>query len=159
MNPRHKPKPYLEKHRIKKGEVRNPYGQAGKNKDAAVRTLKRFGKKELTLILDLVLTSNIVELNRISKDQSRSAFTQGVARALANACRSGNWFVLEAIVTKMVGNQPIRIDHTTDGKPLPDGHTNKVMLYLPKNGRTKEEVAASKTGGNAAADDGYDLGF
>ncbi len=145
-NPR--PTPALQNLKpAKKGEVKSPNGKNGN--DVALNGMKRFGRKEFVKILDLVLTSNIKELQATASDDTRSALTRGIARALFHAVNKGDWEILEKIAERIVGKNPLRIDHTSAGKGISDPDAaRKVILYLPKNGRTKEEN-----------EDGFDLGF
>lgn len=121
---------------IQKGEVRNPYGRLGK--DPVLAALRSFGKKEFTRILDLVLTSTITDLKTVIKDPETSALTAGVAMALLKATRTGDWRTLEGIVERIVGKVPVKMDHTSGGDKI--GASERVVLYLPANGRTKEET-------------------
>lgn len=100
--------------------------------------LNRFGRKELHRIIELCLTQNLDELERLFNHPKTPALTAGIAQALRLACHAGDWKTLESIVEQIVGKAPIKLDHTSQGKTI-NTTGNNVLLYLPSNGRTKEE--------------------
>jgi len=117
---------------IQKGEVKNPEG--GRSHDPIKSAIKRLTKAEFEDIISLALDANLEELKKIIKDPSSTALRVGVASSLIKAVGRGDFGTLTAIVERIIGSMAMKVDHTTDGKPI-----KQVMLYLPKNGRTKEE--------------------
>lgn len=125
---------------IRKGEVRNPHG--ARAHDPVKKALKRLANDEFLDIVNAALTGGVRDLLKIAKDPSSPAIKVGVATALAKAIKNGDWKTLEGIVERLIGKVPVRVDHTTDGEKLPSGQ--QVILYLPKNGKTKEENEGKK---------------
>jgi hypothetical protein len=103
----------------------------------------------------MILTKNLAGLRDLMRDSDTSAFTAGCARAMFRACKEGDWKTLEGIAERMVGKVTVSVDHTSKGDKLPVSN-ERVVLYLPANGRTKEENEAKAS---TLGDDGFDLGF
>lgn len=150
-----------------------PGMQPPRNPAKAAR--RRFGRKQFKRILDLVLLNDIDALAEIAYGEGDdvSAFTRGMAKAMYDACVQGDWKVLEGIVDRVVGKATINMDHTSKGDKLPaPAATERVVLYMPKNGRTAAEMEAKhvvdaptatekpkKKKKDTRGDDGFDFGF
>ena len=133
-----KGKPPIE-HRIKPGQVLNPEG--GRAHDPEKRALKKLTQEVFKDIVELALTSNITALQAIAKNPETPSVKVGVTTALVKAIQRGDWKTLEGIVARLIGNVKIEVDHTTAGRPI-ESNTQAVHVYLPANGRTKEENGA-----------------
>lgn len=128
-----------EANKIKPGEVRNPLG--ARAHDPAKKALKKLTTELFQDIIQMALDSDRVALRAVINDQSTPALKVGVAKALYNAIKRGDWGTLRSIIEQITGKQVIKVDHTTNGAALPaaTAQTTAVHLYLPHNGRTKEE--------------------
>lgn len=117
----------------KPGQSGNPKGR--KKLDPELKRLRQLTQDQFKELIQLALDSNVKELKKIAEHPSTSALKVGICTALHKAIAKGDWKTLKAIVEKIVGPDTIKIDHTTDGKPI----GAQVHLYVPANGSTKEE--------------------
>lgn len=120
---------------FKKGQSGNPLG--AKLHDPELKRIRKISNEMFQELVDLALSEDLSGLQKIIKDPKASALKVGVATSLVKAIQKGDWGTLERIVERLVGKVVVRVDHTTDGKEISTGAN--VHLYLPKNGRTKEE--------------------
>ena len=118
----------------KPGQSGNPEG--GRKHNPEKKRIKKVTNELLQDLVDLALSGNVSELKRIIADPTSPALKVGIATALFTAIKKGDWKTLESIVERIVGKVPVKVDHTSDGEKL---NSPQVVLYLPKNGSTKEE--------------------
>lgn len=110
---------------IKPGQVLNPFGSQDKGK----RKLHNVSNAVVRDVIDAALSGNLEALKAISEDPDAPALKVGVARALFNAIKSGDWGTLERIVEKITGKTPIIVEQTIDDK------RPRVVINIPSNGR------------------------
>jgi hypothetical protein len=92
---------------IEKGEVRNPLG--GRAHDPHLKVLRSFTNEYMKEILELAVMNNIEGLKAIITNQDSPAIQVGIARALVEAIRHGDWTTLEKIVERLIGKVPDRL--------------------------------------------------
>ena len=98
---------------IKKGQVLNPNG--ARAHDPVKRAMRRFTNEYMKEIIELAVLGNLDGLQKIVKDKDAPAIQVGVARALFNAIKNGDWSTLNSIVERLIGKVPDRIDLSSDG--------------------------------------------
>lgn len=121
---------------IKKGEVKNPIG--GNAHDPLKKAMRKMSSEVFKDIVDMAVNSDIEGLKRIANTPGQKAITVGIAIALMKAIKTGDFSTMERILQYIIGKPIERVDHTTGGKPI-DGSKPIIKLYLPQNGKTKEE--------------------
>jgi len=100
-----------------KGQIANPLGAGAHDKVKAA--LKRITNEEFKDVIDATLKGNVDQLKEIAEDPESSALKVGVARAIFNAVKKGDWPVLESIISRIVGKVPDKIEHSgIDGSPI-----------------------------------------
>lgn len=90
---------------IPKGTVMNPKGRP----PLIARELKKLTLEELREIIELAVRSNTNKLRVLIKDPTTPALQMGVATSLLRAIQKGDWNTLEAIVSRIVGKIPDRV--------------------------------------------------
>jgi len=131
----YRPMPPVE-HQFKKGNNANPLGAGAHNQE--LKALKKITNETVQGIIDIALNGTLAELVAVAEDKRSTALQVGIATSLANAIKKGDFNTLGAIITRLTGEAPKRIDVTTDGKSL-NAPVTKVLLSIPANGRTREE--------------------
>ena len=123
---------------FKKGNNANPIGSNAHNQE--LKALKKITHETVKEIIDVALNGTLADLKAIAEDPTSSALQVGLATSLANAIKKGDFGVLSAIITKLTGEMPKKVDITTNGKDINSQNVTKVLLQLPANGRTREET-------------------
>jgi hypothetical protein len=118
----------------KKGEVRNPHGARAHNGLKA--TLKKLSRDELKNLVEMVLTQPVSKLQELAQDKTASAIKVGLASAMIRMINKGDYLTLESMLQRVVGKVKDEIDMNHTGIPEAPA---QVHVYLPANGRTKEE--------------------
>ena len=127
---------------FKKGHVANPLGAGAHNKE--LKALKKITHETVREIIEIALNGTLKDLVDVAQDPKSSALQVGIATSLANAVKKGDFNTVGAIVTRLTGEAPKKIDLTTNGKDINQPTVTKVLLQLPANGRTKEETEKKK---------------
>ena len=109
-----------------KGQIANPLGGAAH--DPLKRELKRITNVMFCDVIDALLRGNLEALSLIANDTSAPALKVGVARAIFNAAKTGDWSTLEKIIERIVGKLPDKVEVT--GTAM-----QQVIVNLPSNGR------------------------
>lgn len=117
---------------IKKGEVRNPNGAKAHFKTK----IKGLTKAEYTRIMTAVMESDIDALQAIANDRTASTIVVAVAACAVKAISKGDYGTIELMLQRAIGKVKDELDLTSNGETLPAA---QVHIYLPANGRTKEE--------------------
>lgn len=115
--------------------IPSPNPEGGRAHDPLKRELKKFSNEYLREIIELVMTNDIAEVQRLAEDRTIPAIKMGLARSVFNAIRSGDWVMLERIFERITGKVAISIDHTTAGESMKP----RVVVTLPDNGRTPKK--------------------
>lgn len=124
---------------IKPGEVRNPNGA----RNSPRVQLARLTHKELLELGQLVLSGSVTDLQEVAKDKNASAAKVMVAALVARVIQKGDTTAFNALLDRFMGPVKQKMELTGEnGAPL--NPPAKVHLYLPKNGRTKEENEGGK---------------
>lgn len=125
-----------EPYKFKKGKSGNPEG--GRAHNPAIRALKNLTIETYREIIELVLTGNLAQLEKLIKDESSSALQVGVATAFAQAIKAGDYEVIERIAERIVGKIPEVIHVKSDNV-----NKNIDTLAAVKEGLSKERIAAT----------------
>lgn len=120
---------------VSKGEVRNPKG--AKAHKGLKQSLKRLTTEELKNLIELVITQPVSELQKIAQDPTNSALKVGIASAMVKMINKGDFVTLESMLQRVVGKVKDEVDLNHNG--IPQAPPAQVHVYLPANGRTKEE--------------------
>jgi|GEM_PF-2346076 len=123
---------------FKKGVSGNPDG--GRRHDPVKKLFKNVTAPEFEEVINVALTSNPGELKQIIQNQTSSSIKVGIATSLLKAIQKGDWRTLNAIIERVVGKTVVKVDHTSGGKTIES--SAQVHLYLPANGKTKDEAAS-----------------
>lgn len=100
--------------RFKPGKSGNPEGARAHN--PAIRALKNITLTVYREIIEVVMTGNLDMLRAIIKNPESSAVQVGVARAFLNACKRGDYTVIEKIAERIVGKIPDVLNVNDSGK-------------------------------------------
>ena len=123
---------------FKPGNNANPLG--GKAHNPELKALKKVTHETVKEIIDVALNGTLEDLQEIAKNKKSTALQVGIATSLAKAIQKGDMNTLGAIITRLCGEAPKKIDVTTNGKDINSPVVTKVLLQIPANGRTKEET-------------------
>jgi len=93
-------RPYM----FKPGQSGNPEG--GRRHNPAIKALKKITLEVYREIIELVLTENISELERIENDPQTPAIQVGAARAFRLGIQRGDWNLIEQFAARLVGKIP-----------------------------------------------------
>lgn len=99
----------LKKVGIQKGEVRNPLGNSGFS-NPVIKALRKLTLPLYREVIELALTSNIAQLQKLAADPDTPAIQVGVAIALMKAIKVGDWDILEKIASRIVGKIPDEVN-------------------------------------------------
>ena len=91
---------------IKKGEVRNPHG----NQSPVLKALRNLTEETFAQVITLFLSSSDKELEAFMSHPETTTFQKGLAKALLQAAKHGNWPMLEHIAERIVGKVPIKMN-------------------------------------------------
>lgn len=100
----------MKAHQFKKGKSGNP---GGLPKNPAVTALRNLTIKEYREVIELALVSNLEALAKLANDPATSAVQMGVARALMNAVKKGDFDIIERLATRIVGKIPDKLEVTS----------------------------------------------
>jgi len=92
----------------KKGQVRNPLG--GGSHNPLLKALRNITTKQFTEMVELALTSNVAELERIYKDPATPAFKAATCGAMADCVKHKNWDLLNKIAERVIGKVPDKLE-------------------------------------------------
>lgn len=113
----------------KKGQSGNPKGRPP---DALGSALKRLTKDELEEIANIIIRGNRADLERIAKDPATSNIQALVASAVIKIMKTGDIYMLDTLLNRLIGKVKDTVHHTGDGSIAPP----TVIVKLPDNGRT-----------------------
>ncbi len=99
---------HLKQHQFKPGQSGNPLG--GKIHNPIKKALKNLTVKSYRRIIKAVCTGNLDNLEDIVKDPRSSALQVGIARALANAIKAGDYETIDKIAERIVGKIPDEVN-------------------------------------------------
>jgi len=117
---------------FKKGQVANPKGAAAHK----VYQFKKLNKEVVRNIVDIVTTGNVKELQKIVNNPDAPALLVAFASCMIKMINKGDINGIETMIQRVVGKVKDEVDVTSNGQTMPAA---QVHVYLPANGRTKEE--------------------
>jgi len=118
---------------IKKGEVRNPAGA----KAHKVYQFKTLDKTVVRNIVNIVSTGNVSELQKIVHNPEAPALLVAFAACMVRMINKGDIDGIETMIQRVVGKVKDEVDMNHSG--IPQAPPAQVHVYIPANGRTKEE--------------------
>lgn len=86
---------------IRPGQVLNPLGSRAH--DPQLIALRNLTKENLKEVLQLVLTRNVDELQRMAEEPATPVFKAAAATAALRAYRSGDWSFMEGPLARVIG--------------------------------------------------------
>jgi hypothetical protein len=119
----------------KKGEVRNPNG--GRAHNGLKAQLKKLTTKELSDMIELVMTKPVSELQKIAMNPNEISLKVGIASAMVRMINKGDFETLEKMLQRVVGKVKDEVDLNHNG--IPQAPPAVMHVYIPSNGSTKEE--------------------
>lgn len=116
---------------MQKGQ-KNPNG--GRPPDWITKGLKVLTRKQLKEIIEVVITGNLEDLQKIGKNKKSTALQIWIASVAVKAIQKGDVMSLDKLLDRCIGKVKEEIDIT--GSPLSE---SVIKLYLPRNGSEVEE--------------------
>ena len=115
--------------RIKKGEVRNPWGKQGKH--YALTHFKQLTREQLQEVADVMLWGNITHLKSLEKDPSASALVAMLASVAVRIHEKGDMYAFDLLLNRILGkvSNKVEVSGATAGQV--------VQITLPSNGRER----------------------
>ena len=109
------PRQIPEGRRFKTGNKANPKGAGAHN--PALKALRRMTQADLADIGQLILESNLSELERIKDDPATSALRVMMCAIALKAARNGDSWAMEAILNRIIGKvqDKVQITGVDDG--------------------------------------------
>lgn len=98
------------KHQFKKGQSGNPEG--ARKHDPLTKALRKYTIAAYRDIVQLVMTSNVVELENLSKSKTEHGIKVGIAASFLRAIKSGEYHIIERIAERIIGKIPDEIKVT-----------------------------------------------
>lgn len=105
--------PALKKHAFKPGQSGNPEGSRLHN--PLVRAFSKMSVETFRRVLEVILTGNRDDLNKIIKDKKSTNLELAVATAMVNAIREGDYGVVERIAERIIGKIPDQLNVKSEG--------------------------------------------
>lgn len=120
---------------LKKGSNINPEGaRAHKGPKTLFKKLTKELMKEM---INAATTGTVSDLKRIAEDPKSTAIQVALATSLVKIINKGDYAGLELMLSRAIGKVKDEMDLTSGGKPIEPAA--QVHVYLPANGRTREE--------------------
>lgn len=108
---------HLKPHQFKKGAPSaNPEGARLHNPIA--KALRNLTIETFREVIEVVLTGNLAQLEKIVKDPKTSALQVGVAMAFHRALKAGDYATIERIAERIVGKIPDELKVTSTNANL-----------------------------------------
>lgn len=120
----------------KKGQSGNPAGRPKGIINPIRQALKELTVDTYREVIEVVLTGNFAELQRIIDDPTTSVIQVGVAKAFAKAMKAGDYQTIERIAERIVGKIPDQIN-------LVSKNLNANMDVPAESKVTSDEVKAA----------------
>lgn len=119
---------------FKKGDVGNPNGAKAHKGPKAM--LKKLTKELLKDMIEATTNGTVNDLKAIAENPKSTALQVALATSMVKMINKGDYLTLEAMLQRVVGKVKDELDVTSNGQTMPAA---QVHVYLPANGRTKEE--------------------
>jgi hypothetical protein len=126
MTDKPKRSPNSIKSQFKRGEVHNPLG-AGAH-DKLIKAARRLTSEELAKVANIIISSTLLELKAMASDDNSTILQRMVMSLASRVIEKGDTQAWEALMSRLVGKVPDKIDVTATTKP-------QVVVYLPDNGK------------------------
>jgi len=120
---------------IKKGEVRNPIGANAHKGPASM--FKKLTKEMFVEMINAATTGTVADLKKIAEGSNSTALQVALSTCLIKIINKGDYDQLERMLQRVIGKVPDELDVTSGGKPI--APAAQLNVYLPANGRTREE--------------------
>jgi hypothetical protein len=118
----------------KKGEIRNPKGRPPLS--PIQKALRELTVETYRTVIELVVSGNMAELQRMIDDPKISVLQIGVAKAFMKAMKAGDYQTIERIAERIVGKIPDQIN-------LVSKNLNADVTLNAESSVTKDEVKAA----------------
>jgi hypothetical protein len=118
---------------FKKGNKANPLGAKAHN----VYSFKKLTREVVKDIVHMTTSGNVGDLQKIIHDKNSSALAVAFAACMVRMINKGDIDGIETMIQRVVGKVKDEVDLNHSG--LPQAPPAQVHVYLPANGRTKEE--------------------
>lgn len=105
------PKPHLVKHRIKKGEVKNPEG--GRAHNSLKRKIRKLTLEELEEVYTFLLSATDEQVTQLINDPASNQLTKGILMSIRWQRGRGSIETIQYLVERVVGKTPDRIQAET----------------------------------------------
>lgn len=120
---------------IAKGSNLNPIGaNAHKGPKAMFRKLT---KEMFAEMIEATTNGTVSDLKKIAENPESTALQVALATSLVKMINKGDYVGLELMLQRVIGKVKDELDLTSDGQKIEAAA--QVHVYLPANGRTKEE--------------------
>ena len=120
---------------IKKGEAKNPIGA---NAHKGPKTMfKKLTKEMFAEMIEATTNGTVSDLKKIAENPNSTALQVALATSLVKMINKGDYHSLELMLQRVIGKVKDELDLTSDGEKL--ASAAQVHVYLPANGKTKEE--------------------
>lgn len=107
---------------FEKGNCANPLG--AKAHDAALRTVRKLTKLELSEMGTLILDGNLDDLKKVTEDKKSSVLKVWIATVAMKAISKGDMHSLNQLLDRIVGKVREHVEHSgPDGGLIPIGLT------------------------------------
>lgn len=120
---------------IKKGEVRNPNG--AKTHKGPKSMFLKLTKEMFAEMINAVTNGTVADLKAIAENPESTALQVALATSMVKMINKGDYTQLELMLQRVIGKVRDELDVTSAGKNIET--VAQVHVYLPANGRTKEE--------------------
>lgn len=115
--------------------------------DVELKAIKKVTKQELVTMGNIILLCTTSELKAIRLDPSSQVLSAMVASLALKVINKGDVAAYNALLDRVAGPVATRaqLEHSNpDGSPLRPAGNAQVVLYIPKNGSTKEEMSGEE---------------
>lgn len=119
---------------FKKGEVHNPIGQNAH--DPVKKAIKKLTQEQLAEVIETILSGTPDDLKKLWQGKDATILQMIVAKAVTKAMERGDWSVPNALLERVLGKVPEKIDHSSS-----DGSMSPPRTLAELYGRTKTSDA------------------
>lgn len=120
-----------KKYQFRKGRSGNPEG--ARKHDQVKKAIKKLTSEELKEVINGLIMGTSADLESDIKSKESPVLVKLVGNALLKASQSGDIKTLEALMDRVIGKVPTKLEQ------IGNAPKSNVVLYIPANGKTREE--------------------